>query len=94
LPGEAPKLFGSARGRPRSDARNGDLGAQLRRLRRARRLSQGELGERIGVTSQQIHRYESGKSGISALALWDLARALDVSLDRFFGLEPAPEAVE
>lgn len=74
----------AARGRPRSDSRNLQLGSRLRQFRRARRLSQLELGERVGVTSQQVHRYENGKSAISALTLWQLARALDVAMEDFF----------
>ena len=72
------------RGRPRFDPRNLQIGSRLKRLRRDRKLSQIELGDLLGVSSQQIHRYETGKSTLSALALWQIAHALDVPLDVFF----------
>jgi transcriptional regulator with XRE-family HTH domain len=42
------------------------------------------VGEFVGVSGQQIHRYETGKSAIPSLVLWQLARALEVPLEYFF----------
>ncbi len=46
---------------PRGDVAS----ARMRRLRHRLDLSQGELAERLGVTSQMISHIESGRSGIS-----------------------------
>jgi transcriptional regulator with XRE-family HTH domain len=42
------------------------------------------LAEFVGVSGQQIHRYETGKSVLPSLALWRLARALEVPMEYFF----------
>jgi transcriptional regulator with XRE-family HTH domain len=47
-------------------------------------LTQGQIGGAIGVRVQQIQRYECGANKMSAVTLWKLAQALDVSLDYFF----------
>jgi transcriptional regulator with XRE-family HTH domain len=63
---------------------NAQIGDRLRLLRHARNLNQAELGRLIGVTAQQIHRYERGKSALAADNLWRLARALDAPPSYFF----------
>ena len=87
----------TARSRGRSAGRavgsiNAQIGDRLRLLRHARDLNQAELGRLIGVTAQQIHRYERGKSALAADSLWRLARALDAPMNYFFdGIdEPGP----
>jgi transcriptional regulator with XRE-family HTH domain len=42
------------------------------------------LAEHVGVASQQIHKYESGISRISAGRLLQIAEALELSVDDFF----------
>ena len=54
------------------------LGAKIRRLREQAGLSQSQLGERLGVSYQQIQKYERGVNRFSVDALIKLARALDV----------------
>jgi transcriptional regulator with XRE-family HTH domain len=54
------------------------VGKRVRALRKERRLSQGALGERIGVTFQQVQKYEKGTNRVSASTLYDIARALQV----------------
>jgi DNA-binding XRE family transcriptional regulator len=60
---------------------------------RARRLDQGltqqTLAEHVGVASQQIHKYESGISRISAGRLLQIAEALELSVDDFFEFQGA-----
>lgn len=56
-----------------------EIGARLRSARRACRMSQTALGEVIGVTIQQVQRYEVGENRLSAAALIRVARALDLS---------------
>jgi transcriptional regulator with XRE-family HTH domain len=60
------------------------LGDRLRILRLTRKLSQARLGALIGVTAQQVHRYERGSSAITATNLWRIAQALDAPMSFFF----------
>ena len=60
------------------------MGAELRRLRRARGLTQAALAARLGISFQQVQRYECGAAGIGASRLFDCAQALDVAPERFF----------
>lgn len=60
------------------------LGRRIRAFRKACSLSQSELGEKIGVTYQQVQKYEKGASSISALQLLNIAEALSVPVERFF----------
>lgn len=47
-------------------------------------LSQLQIAEPIGVTCQQIQKYEAGISRISAGRLYQIAQALDVKVEYFF----------
>ena len=47
-------------------------------------MGQDELGERIGLTFQQIQKYERGKSRISAGKLWEISGILGVPVKWFF----------
>jgi transcriptional regulator with XRE-family HTH domain len=60
------------------------VGQRLRLRRKLAGLSQTELGEKIGVTFQQLQKYESGANRISASRLFDLSRVLDEPVSYFF----------
>ena len=60
------------------------VGQRLRLRRKLAGLSQTELGEKIGVTFQQLQKYESGANRTSASRLFDLSRVLDVPVSYFF----------
>ena len=79
------RSLGSAGCRSR---RLGAVDAQVAERIRLRRLmlsmSQGTLGKSLGVTFQQIRKYEQGESRVGASALFHVAQALDVSVDYFF----------
>ncbi len=47
-------------------------------------MTQEKLGEAIGLSFQQIQKYERGSNRILASRLFDLARALDVPVEFFF----------
>jgi transcriptional regulator with XRE-family HTH domain len=47
-------------------------------------MSQGKLGEAIGITFQQVQKYERGSNRIGASRLFDLARVLEVPVGFFF----------
>ncbi len=51
-------------------------------------MTQQQLGDKVGVKFQQIHKYETGANRISASRMWGIAAALDVPVTFFFdGLE-------
>ncbi len=54
-------------------------------------MSQTTLGDAIGLTFQQVQKYEKGTNRISASRLYDLARLLDVPIEHFF--DDMPTAV-
>jgi transcriptional regulator with XRE-family HTH domain len=58
-----------------------DVGLNLRRLRLARGYSQTELGDALGVSFQQVQKYERGVNRVSASML--------VKAARFLGVQPA-----
>jgi transcriptional regulator with XRE-family HTH domain len=58
--------------------------AMLRELRKARGMSLQALGAGLGVSWQQVSKYELGQNRISLGRLWDLARVLDVPVAFFF----------
>jgi transcriptional regulator with XRE-family HTH domain len=71
------------------------VGAQLRLRRRQLGLSQARLAQELGITFQQVQKYERGANRVSAERLLVMSRVLHVPLDYFFdGVElsgPAPE---
>jgi transcriptional regulator with XRE-family HTH domain len=60
------------------------VGARLRLRRSMLGLTQGKLGEALGVTFQQIQKYERGANRIGASRLLEVARILDVPVRFFF----------
>ena len=67
------------------------IGARIRGIRMAAGMSQTALGEALGVTFQQIQKYERGKDRIAASTRQVLAAALGVHPGSFFGVEmPVP----
>lgn len=70
---------------PRARATDADaqIGALLRRHRIAHGWTQAQMGELMGVTYQQLHKYEAGKNRLSAGALLQLLATLGIGLDAF-----------
>jgi transcriptional regulator with XRE-family HTH domain len=60
------------------------VGRRLRLARRVRRLSQGALGDGVGLSFQQVQKYERGVNRVSASTLAELAIFLEVPIDYFF----------
>ena len=56
------------------------LGARIRRFRKARRISQEQLADAVGVTFQQIQKYERGANRVSFSRLAQIAAALQEQL--------------
>jgi transcriptional regulator with XRE-family HTH domain len=74
----------------RADLRDAEVGRRVRSRRLECRLSQTELADRIGVTFQQVQKYEKGTNRISASRLQQMAAVLGVPVEFFF--EGAPRA--
>ncbi len=60
------------------------VGRKLKQLRSERRMSQTELGNKLGISFQQIQKYEAGSNRISASRLFELGQALNVEVMYFF----------
>ncbi len=70
------------------------VGERIRKRRKSLELSQDELAARLGVTYQQLQKYENGKNRISAGRLYDIAKVLKTSIAYYYeGLEPLHSAV-
>ena len=59
------------------------IGSLIRIMRKAAGLSQMKLAERVGISYQQIQKYEKGVSEISVSRLSQIAHALNIPLSRF-----------
>ena len=60
------------------------VGARVRLRRKILRLSQEKLGEELGVTFQQVQKYERGSNRVGASRLWKLSQVLDVPVNFFY----------
>lgn len=60
------------------------VGGRIRSRRIMLGMSQQKLGEALGLTFQQVQKYERGTNRVGASRLWDLANVLDVPLTYFF----------
>jgi transcriptional regulator with XRE-family HTH domain len=60
------------------------LAKRLRAIRTTCGVTQSELGELVGVTFQQIQKYESASNKISASRLYEICRVLNKPLNSFF----------
>src|SRR5216684_5466570 len=83
------------------------VGSRIRLRRTLLGLSQERLGDALGLTFQQVQKYERGANRVGASRLFDLSRVLDVPVSFFFedmvpvtqaeargGLAEAPERYE
>ncbi len=60
------------------------VGARVRLRRTLLGMSQEKLGEALGLTFQQVQKYERGANRVGASRLFDLSRVLDVPVSFFF----------
>ena len=84
------------RGRRRSQRQNyvdAHIGSRVRLRRTLLGLSQERLGVALGLSFQQVQKYERGANRIGASRLYDLSRVLEVPVAYFFE-EITPESVE
>ena len=67
------------------------VGSQIKARRKEVGLSQERLGDAMGLTFQQIQKYESGANRVGSSRLYDLSTILSKPISYFFeGLEPKP----
>jgi transcriptional regulator with XRE-family HTH domain len=66
------------------DARDIEVGRRVRALRTERGMSQTDLGGELGLTFQQVQKYEKGTNRIGAGRLQHIAEILDVPISVFF----------
>lgn len=110
---EPGRARGSSRGRtPQGNPNPVDVhvGSRIRLRRTLLGMSQERLGDSLGLTFQQVQKYERGTNRVGASRLWDLSRVLDVPISFFYedmsegvadksprliaGLDEEPEAIE
>jgi transcriptional regulator with XRE-family HTH domain len=60
------------------------VGSRVRLRRQLLKMSQEKLGDELGVTFQQVQKYERGANRIGASRLYSLANVLDVPVNFFF----------
>lgn len=70
------------------------VGTRVRLRRQIMKMSQEKLGNALGVTFQQVQKYERGSNRVGASRLWKMSQVLDVPVSFFYeGLgEAAPQA--
>jgi transcriptional regulator with XRE-family HTH domain len=78
------------RGTRRANPIDVHVGSRVRLRRMLLGMSQEKLGERLGLTFQQIQKYEKGINRIGASRLFDLSKVLAVPVQFFY--EDLPEA--
>ena len=69
------------------------VGSRVRMRRITVGMSQEKLGEALGVTFQQIQKYEKGSNRISASRMQNIAQVLGVPVSFFFDGAPRDESI-
>jgi transcriptional regulator with XRE-family HTH domain len=60
------------------------VGSRVRKRRTLLGMSQEQLGTRLGLTFQQVQKYENGANRIGASRLFEISRLLNVTVEYFF----------
>ena len=63
------------------------VGRRIRQARRDAKLTQGQLGDLIGLTFQQVQKYEKGVNRVSAGTLYEISKVLGLHISWFFDEE-------
>src|SRR5262249_52278027 len=71
-----------------------ELGKRIRLRRVEQKISQAELGEKLGVSFQQVQKYEKGVNRVGAARLQQIANALDVPVTFFYDGDNKAREVE
>ena len=70
------------------------IGERIRARREALKMTQSQLAASIGITFQQVQKYERGVNRVAASRLHDAAIALDTDISYFFAGTPAVDVDE
>ncbi|MBE6446063.1 MAG: helix-turn-helix transcriptional regulator [Alphaproteobacteria bacterium] len=84
---KATKIQGNVRGRLADGTPNPidlHVGKRVYLRRTMMGMSQERLASELGVTFQQVQKYEKGLNRIGASRLWDLSQVLGVNVDFFY----------
>jgi transcriptional regulator with XRE-family HTH domain len=90
--GIAHDMQGDEKGSRRPNPIDVHVGTRVRFRRMLLGMSQEKLGEKLGLTFQQIQKYEKGINRIGASRLFDLAQVLGVSVQFFYEEAPSTES--
>src|SRR5260370_2155699 len=71
-----------------------ELGKKIRLRRVEQRISQSDLGEKLGVSFQQVQKYEKGVNRVGASRLQQIATALDVPVTFFYDSDGKTKEIE
>jgi transcriptional regulator with XRE-family HTH domain len=67
--------------------RDQEIGFRIRQARQLRGLSQTDVAELLGISFQQLQKYEQGRNRISAVRLLDIARVLNIGIDQLLDFQ-------
>ncbi len=71
------------------------VGTRIRLRRQVMKMSQEKLGNALGVTFQQVQKYERGANRVGASRLWKMSQVLEVPVSFFYeGLDEDVPALE
>src|SRR5947207_15188367 len=91
-PGFVDEGAGDEKGSRRPNPIDVHVGSRVRFRRMLLGMSQEKLGERLGLTFQQVQKYEKGINRIGASRLFDLSQVLGVPVQFFYEEAPASKA--
>jgi len=60
------------------------VGTRIRLRRKTLKMSQEQLGTQLGITFQQVQKYERGTNRVGASRLWSISKVLDVPVQFFY----------
>jgi transcriptional regulator with XRE-family HTH domain len=92
FPRSAEALDNDEKGSRRANPIDIHVGSRVRFRRMLLGMSQEKLGERLGLTFQQVQKYEKGINRIGASRQFDLAQVLGVSVQFFYDDAPLGES--
>ena len=86
--------IGALPGKKQNNPTDVYVGNRIRVRRKELGFSQEKLGEKVGITFQQIQKYEKGTNRVGASRLQAMATALEVPISYFFPHDPDGKAVD
>ena len=92
LPRSVEALDSDEKGSRRANPIDIHVGSRVRFRRMLLGMSQEKLGEKLGLTFQQVQKYEKGINRIGASRLYDLAQVLGVPVQFFYEDAPIGES--